>query len=288
MSELVEYRRLRSSNPLLGRNIEKDARSLAYRPQLLEEEDFESIRHHVNIGVLNQAVGCCTAGNQINMIASDQIWKTLTDQQKAVILADPNEAMLDWYREITRTDEFALAWEPDDTGSSGTSASKTTVRRGFSRGFINGYNLRESFAMFQNGTIGIGSWWYSSFNRPARDGRVTITPDAYKQGGHQYTGIELDFENGRVVMLNTWNYDWGVDGEFWYDFETFDRLLLEDGDLVQLVPDNQPPPEPDWDLMLAEHLRPWAVQSSWQRIVNPGKASRAAAASREWLARKAL
>lgn len=276
MNDFVHYQRIPSDNPLLGRNIEEDLRSRAFRPALLEDsEDVKSVRHNVNIPVLSQVVGSCTCNNQINMIASDQIWATLSQPERDAIALAPNAAVLDWYREVTRTDEFTGAWEPEDTGSSGTSASKVTVRRGYASGFVNGYSRHEGAIMLQRGTIGMGSWWYSSFDRPASDGRVAIAPGAYRAGGHQYTGVELDLENRRVVWRNSWDDDWGVDGEFWYDFETWDRLIAEHGDIVQLVPKSLPQPEPDWDQMLYDEVSPWAYGRLFSKLTKAGKASTA-------------
>ena len=273
MTDFVQRRVIKSENPLLGRNIEFDPRSLAFRSPLLgADADVRSVRHHINIGLLDQEVGSCTCNNQVNMIASDQVWSALTPAQQLFITLNPNAAVLDWYREVSRSDEYPGAWEPDDTGSSGTSASKITVKRQYARGYVNGYSSYEAKILIQNGMIGTGTYWYSSFNRPAADGRVEITSSAYRQGGHQYTGVEYDAENDRWVWLNSWG-DWGVDGEFWFDTPTFDRLLREDGDVVQLVPNSEPQPEPDWDLMLYQQASSWAYGRLFARWTKAGKAA---------------
>ena len=97
---------------------------------------------------------------------------------------------------------------------------------------------------------------------------------------------ELDVEHEQVWAQNSWGDDFGIDGRFRFSFADLERLLNEDGDSIQLVPLDQPAPEPEWDLMLAKPLRDWAYSKNvWSKFTKAGKA---ATASREWLTRKGL
>lgn len=274
---------LNSGDPLLGRNIGHDPRSRAYAFQR-SDQPLVSVRHHSNIRTLNQHVGSCTC-HTVLKLCTYQHWFTLSAEQKSSVVNDPDGMATDWYRETTRNDEFPGAWEPEDTGSSGTSASKTAVRRGYAKGFQHAFSLDDTLAMLVERPVGIGAWWYSSFDSPANDGLIMITSTARKRGGHEWTADEIDIENQLIGIQNSWGGDWGMSGRAYLPWRDLGRLLDEDGDAVQLTPLDEPAPEPDWDLMLAKPLRDWAYSRGFSKWTKAGKA---AAAGRDWLTRKGL
>ncbi len=277
---------LQSDDPLLGRNVGHDPRSRAYAYQP-SGAPLHSVRHHSHIETLDQHVGSCTCNTVVKLCSYDQHWQTLNqDIQQTALRTNPNMMVDDWYRETTRNDEFAGAWEPDDTGSSGTAASKTAVRRGYAKGFRHSFSFDDTLAMLVEMAIGVGVWWPSTFDQPDSTGFVSLRSTSRKRGGHEFVLDEIDVEHELVWGQNSWGPDWGVDrGRFNFTWADLERLLNEDGDAVQLVPLDEPAPEPDWDLMLAPPLKAWAYSRGFSKFTKAGKA---AAASREWLQRKGL
>ena len=275
---------IHSSDPLLGRNIGHDERSRAFAYQAPSDVPLQSVRHHSNIRTLHQTVGSCTCHSALKL-CTYQHWFTLSREQQQLIINDPDGLATDWYRETTRNDEFAGAWEPDDTGSSGTSASKTAVRRGFAKGFQHSFSFDDTLHMLTERPVAIGVWWYSSFDNPDANGRVSLPSGARRRGGHEFVLDELIVETKMVGAQNSWGDSWGLNGRFCFAWQDLQRLLDEDGDAVQLVPLDEPAPEPNWDLMLAPPLKAWAYSRGFSKLTKAGKA---AAASREWLTRKGL
>jgi hypothetical protein len=282
----VYTKEIPSDDPLLGRNVEHDPRSRAYAYRRDAGATLRSARHRTHLPTLDQHVGSCTCNTVLKLISYDQHWPTLTAAQRLAIGIDPNALVDDLYRETTRNDEFDGAWEPNDTGSSGTSASKTIVRRGWAKGFQHTFSLDDALFALSDWAVGLGAWWYSSFDNPSNDGGVTLTASARRRGGHEFVLDEIDVENQIVWGQNSWGDDFGIDGRFWFPWRDLERLLDEDGDIVRLVPLDEPAPEPNWDLMLAKPLRDWAYgRTLWSRVTKAGKARAAAV---EWLTRKGL
>jgi len=246
----------------------------------------QDVMHELMLPPLNQSVGSCTIHTQIALCSFDPHWRALTDEQKSKVSADPEGFALDWYRWVTRNDEFDGAYEPDDTGSSGLSASKCSVHFGYAKGYVHAFSLAEAFSILNHQPYGQGTVWKESMFYPSSSGEVRISPGSADVGGHEYTAIGNDVTNRRIWYRNSWSSNWGINGNFWMSWDTVDRLLHEDGDVVALIPNDMPVPDPDWDLMLAKPLRDWAyAKNVWSRFT---KAGRAAEASREWLTRKGL
>jgi hypothetical protein len=280
----IYIKQIPSDDPLLGRNIEHDPRSRAYAFRA-GRDPLASIQHHSNIRTLNQHVGSCTCHTALKLCTYSH-WFTLSREQQGAIIADPDGMATDWYRETTRNDEFDGEWEPNDTGSSGTSASKTAVRRGFAKGFQHAFSFDDTLAMLAKKPVGIGVWWYSTFDRPDHTGLVRLTSASRRRGGHEFVLDELDVEHEQVWAQNSWGDDFGIAGRFRFSFADLERLLNEDGDSVQLLPLDEPAPEPNWDLMLAKPLRNWAYsRPNWSTKTKSGQA---ATAAKDWLTRKGL
>ena len=56
---------------------------------------------------------------------------------------------------------------------------------------------------------------------------------------------ELDVENKRIWMCNSWNTSWGVEGRAYFTWDDFGALLAAQGDCTVFVPVSQPAPTPD-------------------------------------------
>ncbi len=287
MADLVYTKKLPIYDSLLGRHVEHDERSRAFPSRrVFGLEQPQDVDHDLVLPPLHQTVGSCTIHTQVALCSFGPHWQALTPAQQQAITSDPEAFALNWYRYTTHNDEFDGAYEPDDTGSSGLSASKCTVHHGYAKGYVHGFSLADAFTILNHQPYGQGTVWYDSMFNTSSSGEVKITQGSGIAGGHEYTAIGNDVANRRIWYRNSWGSGWGVNGEFWMSWDTVDRLLHEDGDVVALVPNDMPVPEPDWDLMLAKPLREWAFSKNvWSRFT---KAGRAATAGREWLTRKGL
>lgn len=279
-----ELKRLPNPEGRFGRNVAHDIRSRAYRPRTIEnplDVDWE-----VELPILDQQEGSCVLQTIVSLIAFSEHWRTLTSEQKRLILTDTQEFIRNWYRWTSRRDPFTGAWEPDDTGTDGNSGSKCAVFHGFAKGYVHGFGIEEGFTLLNHGPIGIGGVWMSSFDRPDAEGIIRWSPDAYERGGHEWAAIGNDTRRGLIKARQTWGLGYGRSGIFHVPYEVLERILDESGDIIQLVPLDQLEPEPDWDEVMIRKVKPWAFQSSWGRIIRPGRASVAAEGFREWMERK--
>lgn len=136
------------------------------------------------------------------------------------------------YSAGTRNDNASGAWPPTDTGSSGLGVCKAAKAVGMIRGYTHTFSLKAALAalVIQSGITGIN--WYSSFDEPAADGVLTIASSAYVRGGHELVVRRVDVEQQLIGGDNSWG-DWGpLHGRWLMSWETFDRLLHEQGDMT--------------------------------------------------------
>lgn len=267
-----------------GRNVAHDVRSRAYRPRQIEAS--QDVDWELALPVQNQDEGSCVLQTMAELVSFTEHWRTLTPLQQQRLLADPQEMIRIWYRWTSRRDPFPGEWEPSDTGTDGNTGAKCTVEYGYSKGYVHALGIEEAFTLLNHAPVGIGGVWMSSFDRPDTEGIIRWPSTASVRGGHEWIATGRDNARGLTKARNTWGLGYGKQGIFYVPDEVLDRVLREDGDIIQLVPLDEPAPEPDWDLMLAKPLRDWAYSKSlWSKFTKAGKA---AAASREWLTRKGL
>jgi hypothetical protein len=282
----IETKILKSDDPLLGRNIGHDPRSRAYPARnAFTIEAPQTVEHDLYLPVLDQDVGSCVLHTMTGLVSYAKHWVALTDEQKSKVSSDPEEFAENWYRWTSRNDEFAGAWEPDDTGTSGLSGAKCTVHHGYSKGYVHAFSFAEALGLLNHTPVGFGGWWYSSMDRPDSNGIIRVTSSAYRRGGHEWIWRGNDVDRRMILGRNSWSTNYGINGEMWIPWADAERLMSEDGDVVALIPNDLPAPEPDWDLMLAPPLKAWAYSRGFSKFTKAGKA---AAASREWLTRKGL
>ena len=78
------------------------------------------------------------------------------------------------------------------------------------------------------GPVIIGTNWYSSMDRPNAKGLLEITPNARVLGGHETCLIGANLRTETLYAVNSWDHM----KLFRLSFETFRRLLAEDGDAI--------------------------------------------------------
>lgn len=210
----------------LGRVVEHDERSRAFRAAQgggpLRSVVWKRGGRILDQGDLGSCTGNAIAGtvNTAPLHRWYQRYKTEADAVKAYSLA-------------TGLDSVDGAWPPDDTGSSGLAACKAAVKLGWITGYHHAFGLDEALRALMVGPVITGTNWYGSMFMPDPNGRVTIaTSDTSPAGGHEYEVVGLNVEARTVLCANSWGTGWGRSGYFTLSWDTWGRLLSEQGDVT--------------------------------------------------------
>ncbi|HKT01661.1 MAG TPA: hypothetical protein VJT31_19220 [Rugosimonospora sp.] len=211
----------------LGRNIDHDDRSKAF-PAMVAA--LQTARHERRCPPFDQGqLGSCTGNAMAGALMTDPLYQPGRD------LSEKDAVEL--YAEATRLDRFPGVYPPDDTGSSGLAVAKAAKREGYISAYRHAFGLQQALGALVVGPVITGVKWYSSFDQPLATGEVQITADAFVRGGHEFEVNGIDVENRRVWCVQSWGPTWGGlgDGTFWMSWDTWDKLLQEQGDVVQLT-----------------------------------------------------
>lgn len=123
-------------------------------------------------------------------------------------------------------------WPGEDyDGTSGLGLGKYLVELGVIREYQWCFGVDDVLLnLSYNGPVAIGVNWYTGMFDP--DGFGYITPTGQVEGGHEVELIGVDTARRRVVGMNSWGRDWGLDGRFFMRYEVLGQLLHEGGDAV--------------------------------------------------------
>ncbi|WP_433234003.1 hypothetical protein [Actinomadura nitritigenes] len=246
----------------LGRHVRHDSRSRRYPVTAAPLGSLRSVRHTRYIPILDQGqIGSCTGNAMEGALGSGDFFAAipLTNKARPVLndaTADEHQAV-DLYSAATRLDSYRGVYPPTDTGSDGLSVCKAAQRAGLISGYEHALSLEAALTALAKNPILLGINWYDSFDVPGDDGGIAITSAADVRGGHELVCTELDVENKRAWMDNSWTEDYGIRGRVWASWDTLGRLLDEEGDATAPVPLSAPAPTPtpgpdDPDGLLAE------------------------------------
>lgn len=138
------------------------------------------------------------------------------------------------YSEATRLDAIVGAWPPDDTGSSVLAAMKALKALGYAKAYTWCFSLDQVLKTLSAlGPVEVGVPWYEGFDRPDAQGRVTLAGAV--RGGHAFELLGVDAEARRVLAINSWGPQWGLEGRFSIAWKDLDRLLHEHGEAATLT-----------------------------------------------------
>jgi hypothetical protein len=268
----------------LGRHVNHDDRSRAY-PIKTTAAPFVSTTWTRQIQVLDQgSLGSCTGNAALGCLGTQPYYNTLREWPT---LAGPQwdeGQAISIYSQATLVDPWPGQYPNDDTGSDGLSVAKVLQTNGWISGYRHAFGIDDALDALLHGPVITGVNWYDSMFSPSSEGEVTIGVNSRIAGGHEIVADELDVERNRVWFTNSWSRAWGVFGRFFLRFDTWERLLKEDGDVTVFVPLTKPAPtpEPDPDMQLAAAVRPWCTNR------HVGDNRHAALAVQRWLKVKGL
>lgn len=207
----------------LGRVIHHDERSRAYAitPQ---RAPLVSVRHQRHAGVYQQgALGSCTGNACAGALSTAPFGHRFTESRAVAI-----------YKAATRIDDVPGQYPPDDTGSSGLAVAKVAKTNGWCSSYRHCFNLDAVLTALQTGPVMLGVTWLAGFDRPAPEGRMALT--GQPRGGHEVVADEIDVENRRVWIVNSWGLDWARSGRAWWTWDDLATILANYGDATVLIP----------------------------------------------------
>lgn len=275
----------------LGRHVRHDSRSRAFAHQP-SSRTLKTTTHERRIPVLDQgSLGECTAASSVGALGTEPFFTSLSDLGQ-LTFDDP--MCRDLYHQFTAEDSYEGTWPPDDTGSDGLTAAKVLKERGLISGYTHTFTTNDALlAVGPSDGTGVpvitGVNWYSSMDAPSSSGEVKVTSQAFVRGGHEIEVAGIDVEEKRVWLWQSWGLSFGLSGRFWWSFDTWDRLLHEQGDVTVFVPRTSAPPVPTPTHDPADvALAAWFRRNNWvtkRHVGDNGAVQRAAA---QWLKTKGL
>lgn len=149
-------------------------------------------------------------------------------KKKTTIWKQPMAVMI--YSAATVLDEFPGAYPPEDTGSSGLGVCKAAVNMNLINGYQWAFGFDHVLETLMYGPLLVGTNWYDGMFYPNSSGVVSISGSI--AGGHEYLLVGVDPAKRLLLFQNSWSSLWGVKGRFYMGYDTFKRLLNEQGDAV--------------------------------------------------------
>ena len=217
----------RHSGFRLGRHIEHDERSRSF-----PADGAAALKsaQHVRFGPpLDQGdLGSCTGNAAVGMLMTDPFYrsKRILHEKDAVAV----------YEAATKLDDVDGAYPPDDTGSTGLAAMKACKAKGWITAYAHAFGLDHALRALVLAPVCFGVNWYEGFDTPRSDGECRLAGSV--RGGHEIVADGIDVDNKRVWLTQSWGAHWGGlgNGRFYWSFNTVERLLAEDGDVVTAKP----------------------------------------------------
>lgn len=207
----------------LGRNRNHDPRSRAYAIQAAPLSELRSVRHRRRVRPYDQGeLGACTGMSAAGALSTGP-WLHKYHETTARRL----------YSDATRLDPWEGAWPPDDTGSSGLAVAQACKNRGLIGRYEHAFSLEAALTALTAGPVITGIGWRSGCDTPRPDGQVLWV--GATRGGHEICLDEIDVEQRRVWLTNSWSASWGLSGRAWLSWDHYGQALDDNGDATTLL-----------------------------------------------------
>lgn len=236
----------------LGRNIDHDPRSRAFAHKA-SGRALVSVKHTRRIPILNQGdLGSCTGNAATGALGTDPVFRGLQPADGPLVEA----FAVGIYSDATKVDEYAGTYPPTDTGSSGLAVGKVCKARGYISGYRHAFSVDDALDALQDGPVLTGVSWHTGMDSPTETGLVSIAGAV--RGGHEFVADSYDADLKLVGFSNSWGDQWGAAGRFYMHADDWGTLLDDHGDVTVFVPNGQPAPTADPDVVLWQQIAAWA------------------------------
>jgi hypothetical protein len=138
------------------------------------------------------------------------------------------------YGQATKIDRIRGVYPPHDEGTTGLAGAKVLKTRGLASSYRHAFGLRATLTALQSGPVMLGVSWQTRMFEPTDSHQ--LIPTGGLAGGHEVLVDEIDVENERVWMTNSWGEDWGRSGRAWLTWTDLGILLEDNGDVIQPIP----------------------------------------------------
>jgi hypothetical protein len=206
----------------LGRHVKHDPRSRQF--QAARAPQIVSVTHQATGLPLDQGhIGSCTANALCGALDS------APNSNGGAAFTETDAITL--YELETKLE--GKPYPPNDPGGSGLMVCKAAVQLGMITSYNHAFGIQHALEALVERPVITGINWYSSFDKPdPQTGLVKITAAATVRGGHEIVADGIDADNQLVWFWNSWGTQFGVGGRFCMTFDTWDRLLQEQGDVT--------------------------------------------------------
>jgi hypothetical protein len=205
----------------LGRHVRHDPRSWSF--QAPRADKVVTTLHERHCAPFDQGdVGSCTGNAEAGLLMTDPLYR------KGRVLTEEDAVKL--YSQATHLDRVRGIFPPDDTGSSGLAVMKAARQLGYVTRYEHAFGLQPALEALVLAPVITGVNWYEGFDRPDGSGTVSISGEV--RGGHEFEVVGVDAEHRTVRACNSWGTAWGDRGYFQFSWDTWDRLLHEQGDVT--------------------------------------------------------
>ena len=257
----------------LGRRVHHDPRSLAYAHGVLPKTAIKSVDWTRRVPHFDQgSLGSCTGNAAAGLLGTDCATRSgLTSVTVSDNVLPVDESLaVQLYSLATQLDEFAGAYPPDDTGSSGLGAAKALKKLGLATAYRHAFSLDALKSALQSGPVMVGTVWLQSMFDTDVDGFVVVDRNSAVAGGHEYVISAYDADRHVFRLDNSWGETWGVRGSAWYTQADLQWLLSQQGDVTiptwvtAPVPSPPPSPTPSPAPVLDSRLvQAWQLMNEW-------------------------
>ena len=206
----------------LGRHVKHDSRS----------REFPAPRAPQIVSVTHQATGLPLDQGKLGSCTANALCGALDSAPDFVGGATLNEADAVRLYEL-ETKLEGKPYPPNDPGGTGLMVCKAAKQLGMIRSYHHAFGIQHALEALVVRPVITGINWYSSFDSPdTQTGLVELTADARVRGGHEIVADGIDAEKQLVWFWNSWGTQYALGGRFCMAFDTWDRLLQEQGDVT--------------------------------------------------------
>lgn len=204
----------------LGRHIRHDPRSRDFAVQT-DTSGLVSVRHHRHVPIYDQGETSSCTGNAGAGALSTAPFPHRFTEHRALVLYSQAETI-----------DGDGPYPPNDNGSSGLSIAKACKADGLISSYSHCFTPDAVYTALQTGPVLIGCSWLTGFDQPTASGQMVYAGQS--RGGHEILADQLDVDNGRIWITNSWSSSWGDEGRAWWTWADFERVLADSGDATVL------------------------------------------------------